>query len=124
MECYVRREAGPWSCQVSLRFRYDSFGNELDEPSSVTFGPALSTANGVESRLRLAQLAILNPHDQPTDFLTKSRDDLRYYSTPDAYEKGQLKFSQNSVCVDIRDSEAVDLSFTDMPGMLAHDKLV
>ena len=116
MECYVRREPGPWSCQVTLRFRYDALGNELEEPHSVTFGPALNTPNNVELRLRLAQLAILNPQMEPLDFLNKTRQELQYYLTDEAYERGQLKFSQNTVCVAIRDPDAVDLSFVDVPG--------
>ena len=112
----MKREAGPWSCQISLRFRYDAMGGELSEPSAVPFGPTLSSPNGVELVLRRAQTAILNPHETPTKFLSKSEKELQYYKSEEAYNNGTLKFSKNAVCIEIRDPDAVNLSFVDLPG--------
>lgn len=112
----MKREAGPWSCNISLRFRYDSFGNEISEPSSIPFGPTLTSPNGVELILKRAQAAILNPHETAARFLTKNEKDLQNYKTDEAFQNGSLKFSKNAVCVEIRDPDAVNLSFVDLPG--------
>ena len=116
MECHMKRESGPWSCQVSLRFRYDALGNEIETPTSVPFGPILINPTGVEPILRRAQAAILNPNEDPQKFLSISEKQLQDYKTDKAFNNGTLKFSKNAVCIEIRDPDAVNLSFVDLPG--------
>ena len=60
-------------------------------------------------RLRRAQAAILNPDKDSDDFLNKTEQELRDI-------RSRLKFSKNSVCIDIKDPDATVLSFVDLPG--------
>ncbi|THG94608.1 hypothetical protein EW026_g6893 [Hermanssonia centrifuga] len=64
----------------------------------------------VEERIRRAQRAILNPN-------TLS---MRFLEGPDEDPIGrELTFSMNSICLQISGSDVADLSFCDLPGMIA-----
>lgn len=68
----------------------------------------------VEIWLRRAQGAILSPHRDPTELFTLNREQLRGLLGSDA---SVLKFSRNTVVVDIREPGATDLAFVDLPGV-------
>lgn len=117
MECNMHSEKGPWKCQISLRFEYDSTGKRLPETLLVNFGPPIDNQSLIEDALRRAQAAILShATENSASFLGKSREDLNYYRSPKAFESGVQKFSKNVVCVDIYDPGCADLSFVDLPG--------
>jgi len=100
--------AKSWSCTITLRLGVGS--NVPDQkPTTVPFGRTITDKSEVEVWLRRAQAAILNPSISPSNFHTKSIDELRSM-------KNAMKFSRNVVCVLIEDPDATDLSFYDVPG--------
>lgn len=107
---------GKWSCQISLRLHFDSRGERQFRTQSIHFGPLLADAREVEVWLRRAQGAILSPHRPHTDFHDLDRDQIHAVLNNDSQT---LKFSQNAVVVDIKDPEATDLLFIDLPGWLS-----
>jgi vacuolar protein sorting-associated protein 1 len=106
-----------WSCDISLRIDYDADGNLIDLKSkpTVPFSPHITDKKDVEIWLRRAQAAILSPHVSFSQFLSKDIEALRDLATSDPQS---LPFSKNVVVVDIKDPDAVDLSFVDLPGMI------
>ena len=118
MEVNLISEPGPWSCRISLRFEFASNGERLphDEIITIPFGHILTDIEDVELALRRAQVAILNPKRSTDDFLKMSGDELQTFRTPQAFASGTLKFSKNSVVVEISDEDGVALSFVDLPG--------
>ena len=100
--------AESWSCTITLRIGVDVNGKE-QKPTIVPFGRTITEKSEVEVWLRRAQAAILNPNVFPSNFHTKSIDELRSM-------KNAMKFSRNVVCVLIEDPDATDLSFYDVPG--------
>jgi hypothetical protein len=112
MECSLSNSADSWSCQISLRIDYDSSGNLCSR--SLPFGSAFNDRSQFELSLRRAQAAILSPHLAAETFLNKSKQELKTALQDDPRT---LKFSKNTVVVDITDPDATNLSFVDLPGM-------
>lgn len=102
-----------WSCQITLRLDFDSHGQPRAPPRTISFGPLITNRTDVEIWLRRAQAAILSPHREAAEFHALNREDLRNLSTVDPQT---LKFSRNSVVVDISDPDVTDLLFVDLPG--------
>lgn len=114
MECSLSDSAESWSCKISLRIGYDSNGNLRGDEQVTPFGATFTDRSQFEITLRRAQAAILNPHLLAETFLDKSRLELKtVLDDPKA-----LKFSKNTVVVEIADPEATSLSFVDLPGTL------
>ncbi|KAL1739056.1 P-loop containing nucleoside triphosphate hydrolase protein, partial [Schizophyllum fasciatum] len=111
-ECRLARADGRWKCYVALRFTVDENGQALGQARTVAFGDVIHDKADVEDRLRRAQRAILNPRMRPDHFLTKESDET---SDPE----GQLTFSSNCVELRISGPEVADLSFCDLPGLIA-----
>jgi hypothetical protein len=63
----------------------------------------------VEDRIRRAQRAILNP----------SKDPNRYLLQDDVSDEKEVSFSKNYVSLEISGPELTDLSFVDLPGLIA-----
>ena len=114
----IPKPGGQWSCRISLRFEFASDGSRLppNEITNIPFGHTLNDVEDVELTLRRAQVAILNPRRPPGDFLSKAGEELQAYRTAQAFASGTLKFSKNSIVVEISDPEGVALSFVDLPG--------
>jgi vacuolar protein sorting-associated protein 1 len=108
MECTMSSNAAAWSCTISLRMGYDNNGS-AQGTTTVPFGRTIFDRDEVEVWLRRAQAAILNPNVPPSDFHGKTIDELRN-------RRNSLKFSRNVICVLIKDPDATDLSFYDLPG--------
>jgi hypothetical protein len=79
------------------------------KPTTVPFGRMITNKSEVEVWLRRAQAAILNPDVPSSSFHAKTIEELRNM-------RNALKFSRNVVCVSIKDPDATDLSFYDLPG--------
>lgn len=111
---------GPWSCTISLRIDFNEYGETLTEPLKIPFGPIITEQDEVDLALRRAQAAILNYRDPRGvhQFLTKTRRELDYYRTEAAHASGTLRFSKNTITLDIQDETRPNLSFVDLPGML------
>ncbi|KAJ3508089.1 hypothetical protein NLJ89_g5947 [Agrocybe chaxingu] len=103
------RSDGPWKCIVSLRFITDAFGQPLGQARNEVFGGVIYDKSKVEDRIRRAQKAILNPQRPYKDFLD---DDEGEYDT-------ELSFSMNCVSLQISGPDVADLSFCDLPGLIA-----
>ncbi|KAF9476669.1 hypothetical protein BDN70DRAFT_950426, partial [Pholiota conissans] len=109
MECRLSRNDEPWQCIVSLHFTTDSDGQPLGQARNERFGPIIYDKNEIEERIRRAQLAILTPKTSAKKFLS---GDTNKRST-------QLSFSLNAVTLQISGPDVADLSFCDLPGLIA-----
>ncbi|KAF9442902.1 hypothetical protein P691DRAFT_797792 [Macrolepiota fuliginosa MF-IS2] len=115
-ECRLSHSTSPWKCVVSLRFTTDARGQPLGQSRNESFGPVIYDKKEVEDRIRRAQLAILNPDRSPTSFL----DDDEFGTAPGGPgETSSLTFSMNCVSLAISGPDVADLSFVDLPGLIA-----
>ena len=113
MEVSMSSSALEWSCTIHLRIQYDAYGAELGASNRTSFGPTLTDKGQVELWLRRAQAAILSPHQRPEAFYNKTAKEIQELLKNDS---DMLKFSKNVVSVDLKDPDATDLSFVDLPG--------
>ncbi|KAG8216434.1 P-loop containing nucleoside triphosphate hydrolase protein [Butyriboletus roseoflavus] len=116
MECTMSSNATTWSCNIKLRFDYDSSGGSAVQQREITFGPTITDKSDVDVWLRRAQAAILNPDLAPEIFHRRNIQDLRNLTSTNS-----LKFSRNVVSIFIEDPDATDLSFVDLPGLIQNE---
>ncbi|KAJ3551062.1 hypothetical protein NM688_g4940 [Phlebia brevispora] len=109
MECSIRGGTSSWACQISL-LRTNS-----NNTSTSAFGARISNKEDVELNIRRAQAAILNPHLNSDSFLDKSYDELKSLAENNPR---MLRFSRDTVVVDIEDPDGTDLFFVDLPGLI------
>ncbi|KAI0764302.1 P-loop containing nucleoside triphosphate hydrolase protein [Trametes elegans] len=109
-ECRLSNSSDPWRCEVSLRILTDVEGKALGQARNIPFGGVIHEKKDVEDRIRRAQLAILNPSTDHKVYLEESN------VTSAARE---VSFSENSVCLQISGPDIEDLSFVDLPGLIA-----
>ncbi|PBK85318.1 hypothetical protein ARMGADRAFT_1055445 [Armillaria gallica] len=109
-ECRLANSAETWKCIVSLRFIKDVNGQLLGTARNEQFGEVIYEKAEVEERIRRAQRAILNPNRRSTEFLEGDDEDL---------SENQLSFSTNCVSLQISGPGVADLSFCDLPGLIA-----
>ncbi|KAF8143506.1 P-loop containing nucleoside triphosphate hydrolase protein, partial [Mycena galopus ATCC 62051] len=107
-ECRLSYSDAPWKCTVELRFITDKNGQSLGQPRNEPFGDPIFDKAEVEDRIRRAQRAILNPSKPSRTFLEEDEDD-----TP------EISFSTNYISLQISGPEVADLSFVDLPGLIA-----
>ncbi|RXW23695.1 hypothetical protein EST38_g2159 [Candolleomyces aberdarensis] len=88
-----------------------SKGQPLGQARNEPFGPIIYDKAEVEDRVRRAQRAILSPSKPRRQFLEGDIDDFS--------EKSELSFSRNVVSLSISGPEVADLSFCDLPGLIA-----
>jgi hypothetical protein len=103
--------ADSWSCTISLRLDQDA--------PPVAFGPPIADRNDVELWLCRAQAAILSIRDPPPFFFDKSKEFLKMYCrspTRDTSQPNIMPFTGKAVVVEIKDPNATNLSFHDLPG--------
>ncbi|KAF8514309.1 P-loop containing nucleoside triphosphate hydrolase protein [Gautieria morchelliformis] len=108
-ECRLIHSTEPWQCTVSLRFTTNESGNHYDSARNVQFGQVIRNPKDVEERLRRAQRAVLNPSLNPQQFLENTQANVR----------NALDFSTNIVSLEIQGPDVTDLSFCDLPGLIA-----
>ncbi|KIJ12486.1 hypothetical protein PAXINDRAFT_171167 [Paxillus involutus ATCC 200175] len=113
-ECTMSSSATTWSCTIQLRFDYDSSGHPLPQSRMIPFGAPITNRDEVDTWLRRAQAAILNPNTPPENFHNKTVPELRAVTS-------SLKFSRNVVTISIEDPDAIDLSFVDLPGLIQNE---
>ncbi|CAL1711881.1 unnamed protein product [Somion occarium] len=109
-ECRLTRSSEPWQCTVSLRFITDAGGQPLQQVKNENFGDTIFDKVEVEERLRRAQRAILNPTTNVRQFLEGADED--------PFDR-ELSFSKNCVTLQISGPDVADLSFVDLPGLIA-----
>ena len=93
---------------MKLHFIADSHGAHI-KPHVIAFGDPISSKSDVEERIRQAQRAILNPSTDPKTFLEGVAD----------VEENEASFSRNYVSLEISGKDLADLSFVDLPGLIA-----
>ncbi|KAI0343435.1 hypothetical protein BDW22DRAFT_1170105 [Trametopsis cervina] len=109
-ECRLSSSNGAWKCVVSLSFTTDKHGQPLGQARNEIFGDVIFDKSQVEDRLRRAQRAILNPGTAPSKFLDEAYTDNG---------TAEVAFSHNSISLQISGQNVADLSFVDLPGMIA-----
>ncbi|KAI0363541.1 hypothetical protein BV20DRAFT_958073 [Pilatotrama ljubarskyi] len=117
MECRLAHSADEWSCQISIRWEFDSAGKPLEDGvQEVPFGPRITDKDEVEPLLRRAQAAILStaPGGSVAHFVDMDLDTVRNLMNPKS-GKQPLAFSRNTICVDLTGPDLADLSFVDLP---------
>ena len=107
-ECKLSHSNSSWKCLVKLHFSTDASGVPVPV-KVVPFGGPITDKSLVEDRIRRAQRAILNPSKDPNKFL--HRDEVS--------DENDVSFSKNYVSLEISGSELADLSFVDLPGLIA-----
>ncbi|KAF8586089.1 hypothetical protein K439DRAFT_1632008 [Ramaria rubella] len=108
-ECRLVNSTDPWLCIVTLRFTTDESGHPYQSARNIPFGTHIKNPKDVEERLRRAQRAILNPLTDYREFLADNHPN----------PTNALNFSTNCVSLEIRGPEVTDLSFCDLPGLIA-----
>jgi hypothetical protein len=78
---------------------------------NIPFGPPITDKADVEDRIRRAQRAILNPGINEQKFLHELEDQTD--------DQAELSFSRNCVSLEISGKDVADLSFVDLPGLIA-----
>ncbi|OSD00790.1 hypothetical protein PYCCODRAFT_1393152 [Trametes coccinea BRFM310] len=116
MECRLAHTPDDWSCQISVRWEFDDYGAPLGEVYEVPFGPLVTLKTDVEPLLRRAQAAVLNGWMSDEELDQFAREGPKSKST----SKKTLAFSRNTICVDLKGPDLVDLSFVDLPGIVAN----
>lgn len=102
-----------WKCDVAIKkqdYGDDDQGQASDHSESqITHFATLTSEKELEDTLRRAQLAILNPQDDP-----------RSYVGIDLSEEHPTKmlFSRNIICLDIQAPDLPELMFYDLPGCI------
>ncbi|KAJ7813927.1 P-loop containing nucleoside triphosphate hydrolase protein [Mycena olivaceomarginata] len=107
-ECRLSRSDSPWRCTVDLHFITDKNGQSLGQARNEGFGEPIFDKSGVEDRIRRAQRAILNPSKPPRTFLEEDEEDVP-----------EVSFSTNYISLQISGPDVADLSFVDLPGLIA-----
>ena len=93
-----------------MKLHFSTDANGVPIPVKVVpFGGPITDKSLVEDRIRRAQRAILNPSKDPNKFL--HRDEVS--------DENDVSFSKNYVSLEISGSELADLSFVDLPGLIA-----
>ncbi|KAH8110479.1 P-loop containing nucleoside triphosphate hydrolase protein [Phellopilus nigrolimitatus] len=83
-------------------------------PSQLRLAIPITSPHEVEDRLRRAQRAILNPSNHsPSEFLGNASA---------VHEFDELSFSRNYISVEVYGPHVSDLSFVDLPGLIASAK--
>jgi len=116
MECRLSSSIRSWACQISIRREFDASGNVLEKVAETPFGHVITDRKNVELALRRAQVAVLNPHLDPSNILRASTESL---TKQPFVSKQSLDFSRDTICIDLEGPELTDLSFVDLPGTRA-----
>ncbi|KAH7329757.1 P-loop containing nucleoside triphosphate hydrolase protein [Rhizoctonia solani] len=105
IECQSQYADLPWRAQVFLKFERGERDGEVGD--EIPFGGPLDDPDLVEERIKLAQIAVLNPLTEPELILRG-----------EVPSPGGLSFTKNTVVVKLTGRELADLSFVDLPGII------
>jgi GTP-binding protein EngB required for normal cell division len=104
----------PWSCKIRLRWEFDEkTGERLSNVTEVVFGSTITDPNKVSGMVSRAQVALLNPGMDSDAFVTKRMANPVHHK-----EVGQLGFTRNVCCVDVRGRNVANLTLIDLPGII------
>ncbi|KAF2192948.1 P-loop containing nucleoside triphosphate hydrolase protein, partial [Zopfia rhizophila CBS 207.26] len=124
LECSAETEAA-WQAKVCLRKTYDFYGEHSRAGRDSKFFPWVpndslsperdfATTNNradLKTLIYRAQLAILNPGQNPMSYVPGSTDEI-------VSDHCQIEFSPNTVCIYISAPGLPNLSFYDLPGII------
>ncbi|KAF4620301.1 hypothetical protein D9613_001087 [Agrocybe pediades] len=110
-EIRLSRTTTAWQCAVFIRTLTDAKGQAIGQARNEVFGEIITDKSKVEDRIRRAQKAILNPSTPAKRFLTDNDENDR--------DDSELSFSSNYVSLQISGPDVADLSFVDLPGLIA-----
>lgn len=102
----------PWTCNVSLQQHSDLHGRgqwRRRDELKITHFATIHDEGELEAVLRRAQLALLNPQEDPKHFL-----DVDWNQHP----KSKAVFSPNLLSLEIQASSLPELEFYDLPGCI------
>lgn len=129
-----------WSCTISLQqaYEYRPSPNRPVKQSDVTkrnpFPPWVlkpspetvvfktiyeQNSTTIDEVLRWAQIATLNPSQNPAQFVPAEGNYAKETPLEDAKRSTEAKFSPNVVSLELKGSCFTDLSFFDLPGIFA-----
>jgi GTPase SAR1 family protein len=128
LEINLLNSPGPWNAEVKLDRKWErnmsglrvnadeafSGWSESQVSGSLVHFCNVQNKHELEHAIRLAQLANLNPTEDPKAFLSLSPAKAEAKS---AYS--ELQFSPNRVVVQIKGQEVPNLSFVDLPGIIS-----
>ena len=112
MEVALSRSDQPWRCKVSLRFESDSL--PVGKSLGTCFFAETEHRDNVPLILRRAQLAILNPDDDISNFINLDEAQCKEHGIA-------TNFSRNTVVMEITGAD-VDVTFIDLPGIISNTK--
>ncbi|QRV99644.1 myxovirus resistance protein [Ceratobasidium sp. AG-Ba] len=105
IECRLRHTPGVWEARVFLRF--DSSSNRRGD-TDIPFGETLTDKSAVQDRIARAQKAVLCPDIDSKRFLNE-----------DLEPRGR-SFTRDTVVIEVFGKELSDLTFVDLPGLIAN----
>ncbi|KAF9558114.1 hypothetical protein CPC08DRAFT_639388 [Agrocybe pediades] len=111
-EIRLSKTTTAWQCAVYIRTLTDAKGQAIGQARNEAFGDIITDKTKVEDRIRRAQKAILNPSTPAKRFLASNDED-------DRSDDSELSFSSNYVSLQISGPDVADLSFVDLPGLIA-----
>ncbi|KAJ7208660.1 P-loop containing nucleoside triphosphate hydrolase protein [Mycena pura] len=112
MECRLA-SGSTWTCRIYIRREFDADGHRLREVSEQPLGGPITDKNEVETMLRRAQLAVLDPGVEK-EVMNMTVEQLKDRMKDETI----AKFSQNVVCVDLEGPDLTELQFVDLPGLI------
>lgn len=100
-------EESDWCCTMKLRYEYDAKNVKLGRVREEQFGPVLQGKSELETWVRRAQKALLNPSKKPTQFLDSQVDRGTAGAEAPllpaaAGDKNELKFTRNVIVLEIQ----------------------
>ncbi|KAF9479081.1 hypothetical protein BDN70DRAFT_921462 [Pholiota conissans] len=110
-ECQLIYTAKGWQCVISVRFIAGASGRALTQVHTEQFGDIIHDKSEVEERTRRAQRYALDPKKGAKHFL----DPTNPHQEPLPADC----FSENCVTLQISGPDVADLSFCDLPGLIA-----
>ncbi|GAW12150.1 hypothetical protein ANO14919_015080 [Xylariales sp. No.14919] len=126
-----------FSCTISLQVEYDYVPHAIKQPNVTkrnpfpTWKPKHLTEtivfktiyekdlNGIGEILRWAQIAILNPSQNPEQYVPEEGAFAKENTLEVAKRSTEARFSPNVVSLEIRGLESPDLSMYDLPGVFS-----
>jgi Dynamin family/Dynamin central region len=125
LEVSLTKYDGPWTASISLLQKWQPAGPGTKkkeklhpwaerQPPIFTHFLTITDPEKLTNVIRWAQAALLNPNDDPVGYAEKAANEV-----PPVVHQGPFGFSPNPIQVDIKAENLPELSFKDLPGIIA-----
>jgi GTPase SAR1 family protein len=128
LEISVLQHPGPWTADIRLLRKWEPAPHDAKADNDGDFSgwsesqasippvhfATVTNKSELEHAIRLAQLANLNPTEDPKHFAALEADVAQKLSL-----QTHLQFSPNPVMIEIKGEELPNLSFVDLPGIIS-----